>query len=83
MLQQAGRAIGIAVASISSFVQPELVLLVGGISEAGGCLVDAANRSLIEFGAEFYRCPIREGAFGSRAPLVGAATSALWQERDA
>jgi glucokinase len=77
-----GASIGIAVASMSSFLRPDLVLLAGGISEAGDSLTQAANRVFLDHGAGFYRCPIRKGHFGATAALIGAALSSLYRQEE-
>jgi glucokinase len=77
VFEDAGRAIGIAAASISSFLRPDIILLAGGISEAGDCLIDPANRAFREHAAPFYLCEIRKARFGANAALIGAAAALL------
>ncbi|MEO8028661.1 MAG: ROK family protein [Bryobacteraceae bacterium] len=74
-LASVGRSVGIAAASIASFLRPDLILLAGGISEAGESLTKAANDAFREHGAPFYQCEIRKARLGSNAALVGAAAS--------
>jgi glucokinase len=72
-LAAAGRAIGIALASMSSFLRPNLVLLAGGISEAGDFLLAAANETFRAYAAAYFLCPLRKSALGPRAALIGAS----------
>lgn len=77
ILEAAGYSIGIAVASMSSFLRPDVVLLVGGISEAGDCLTESATRAFRDYAAPFYLCPIHKGRFGCNAALIGAGLAML------
>jgi len=76
MLAKAGKAIGMAAASISSFLRPDLILLAGGISEAGDWLTASANEAFRDHASPSYLCPIRKARLGSNAALIGAAGSA-------
>jgi len=76
-IAEAGHSIGIAAASISSFLRPDLILLAGGISEAGDCLTAAANQAFREHAAPFYLCEIRKAHFGANAALIGAAAAIM------
>jgi glucokinase len=82
VLRRAGRYIGIAVASLSSFFQPELVLLAGGISEADDLLTAPANETFQQFAASYFQAPIRKAALGASAALAGAAVSLLYKLKD-
>jgi glucokinase len=70
-LRQAGNSIGRAVASMVSCFQPHLVLIAGGIAEAGALLIDPANEALTEYGAPYFHVPIRRALLGAAAALVG------------
>ncbi|MCB1489570.1 MAG: ROK family protein [Bauldia sp.] len=75
-LDQPAAALGAAIASAVALLDPEAVLLAGGVAEAGDVLVPkiraAASRRL----PRHLRDPdIRIGAFGSRAGIVGAAVA--------
>ncbi len=77
ILREAGRHIGVAVASLSSFFRPDLVLLAGGISEAGDLLTVPANEAFQHYAASYFHAPIRKAALGSSAGLAGAAVALL------
>ncbi|MCP4379897.1 MAG: ROK family protein [Hyphomicrobiales bacterium] len=72
------RAIGVAVASAVALLDPQIVLLAGGVAGAADVLVPpvrhAAQRQLP---THLQQIDIRAGAFGSRAALIGAATAAV------
>jgi glucokinase len=76
-LRRAGEMLGKALASMAAAFEPELALLVGGISEAGDLIVEPANQSFHDCASPLFRAPVRKGALGSAATLAGAAVSLL------
>jgi glucokinase len=78
-IARAGRSVGIGLASMSPFLRPDLVLLAGGISEAGDALIHATAGAFVEHAAPYFACPVAKAALGARAALIGAA-SALEQD---
>jgi glucokinase len=76
---RAGEAIGIAVAAVMTTVDPEVVLIGGGVGQAGELLLrpireEAARRCrMVPAGAT----PVIPAALGEKAGLVGAAALAL------
>ena len=81
ILSRGGEAVGIAAASLSSFLRPDLVLLAGGISEAGDLLTEPANEAMRAYSAPYFTVPIRKGVFGAHGALTGAAISFLNQRK--
>lgn len=81
ILYEAGRCVGCAVASLASCFQPDLVLLAGGIAEAGDLLIAPANKAFIEYGAPSFLVSIRKAQLGAKAALAGAAVAFLDRER--
>lgn len=76
-LRRAGEMLGRAVASMAAVFEPELVLLTGGISEAGDLIAGPANQSFQDCVSPLFRAPIRKGALGGAATLAGAACGLL------
>jgi glucokinase len=76
-LRRAGEMLGKALASMAAAFEPELALLVGGISEAGDLIVEPANQSFHDCASSLFRAPVRKGALGSAATLAGAAVGLL------
>ncbi len=72
-LRSAGRHIGKALATLTACFKPELILLAGGISEAGGLLTEPATEALHEYAAPCFRVPIRKAALGGLSALAGCA----------
>ena len=79
VLEEAGRYLGIGLSIIIDLFNPDMVLLGGGILEAGSILLEPAleearNRT---FPASFEACGIQEAALGNDAGFIGAA---LWAQ---
>ena len=69
--------LGKAIASMAAAFEPELVLLAGGISEAGDLIVEPANQSFHDCASPLFWAPLRKGALGGAATLAGAAVGLL------
>ncbi|MCX6623894.1 MAG: ROK family protein [Acidobacteria bacterium] len=80
VLQQAGRFIGIGITALASCFEPDLVLLAGGIAEAGDLLTAAAQSAIAEFASPHFAVPVRKASLGGRAALAGAAVALLFKE---
>ena len=74
-IRRAGRSIGIALATLTACFQPQLVLLAGGIAEAGDLLTEPAALGLQEYGAPYFAVPVRKAALGGHAAVAGSAVS--------
>ena len=79
ILREAGRWLGIGLASMSPLYAPDLIILGGGVARAGIDWLDAAERALREHGMPHYstRVRLRRAALGERAGVIGAALLAL------
>ena len=76
-IEQIARALGMALAGAVSLLDPSLVLLTGGVSEAADVLVPPMRNTLRRHLPPHLRdLRIEHGAFGSSAGLVGAAIAA-------
>lgn len=77
VLRRAGEMLGKAIASMAAALAPELVLLAGGISEAGDLIAEPAKLSFHHTASPLFRVPVRKGALGGVATLAGAAVGLL------
>ncbi len=77
VLRRAGEMLGKALASMAAAFEPELVLLVGGISEADDLIVEPANQSFHDCASPLFWAPVRKGTLGGAATLAGAAVGLL------
>jgi glucokinase len=74
---EAGRYLGIGLSLAINLLNPEIILLGGGVMEAGDFLLspareEAAKRS---FKASFRCCRVERATLGNKAGFIGAA---LW-----
>ena len=81
LLASAGRALGIAIASLAMTLNIELFVIGGGVVHAGDLLLDPARASLKDysFPAVSARIQVRASAMGEDAPILGAAWLARQQ----
>ena len=79
ILREAGRWLGIGLASMAPLYAPDLVLLGGGVARADDEWLGAAAAALREHGMPHYaaRVRLRRAALGDRAGVIGAALLAL------
>ncbi len=75
VFQEAGRALGIAIASLAMTLNIELFVIGGGVAAAGELLLAPARESLrgYAFAAVADKIRLRRSALGDDAPLLGAA----------
>ena len=75
VFEQAGRYLGIACASLINVLNPEAIVLAGGVMEAGDMILAPAVREarLRAFDASFGACRIVRAKLGTDAGVVGAA----------
>jgi glucokinase len=76
-----GRALGVGIANLVNIFNPEVVVIGGGVSEAGDLLLDPARevmaRRALAPGRDAVR--VEAAAFGAEAGMVGAAILAREQ----
>lgn len=78
VLRGIGRWLGQWLASLTPIFMPERVALCGGVTEAGGALLDACIARFHELaGPDYTRCTITVSEFGGLAGAIGAATPFL------
>lgn len=75
LIIQAGRHLGIAIASMANILFPDHIAIAGGLSAAGNLLLDAAARAFRYSAGEFVRSGTTLGLakLGPDATLIGAA----------
>lgn len=81
ILHSAGDALGVSVAFLVNVLDPEMIILGGGLGTAGGLYRDAFERSCRQhiFAANSRWLPIVSATLGTDAGVVGAAVVALSQ----
>ncbi|MFH2041546.1 MAG: ROK family protein, partial [Acidobacteriota bacterium] len=74
---RAGRALGEGIALLINVLNPECILVGGGMMRAGGLLLDPAleQARALSFKAAFDVCRIKKAGLGNSAGWIGAA---LW-----
>ena len=74
-LTRAGHALGKGIAIALNLLNPEMVLLGGGVIQAGALILEPARQKAREhsYPAAFECCSIRAAALGNRAGFMGAA----------
>ncbi len=78
-LRDAGRYLGIAMASWSAMFLPQMILVAGGLSEAGELLLSPAIESFEQTAGAMYRqgVTVARSEMGWQAALLGAAVPVL------
>lgn len=78
-LAAAGRALGIAMASLAQIFFPDCIAFAGGLAEAGDLVLPAAEESFRRTVNADARCHVRflKAALGWRATVIGAAAPVL------
>jgi glucokinase len=73
--ERAGRALGVAVASAAHLLELELVVVGGGLSNAGELLLEPARVAFARHARMDFvtRCRIVPAALGADAGIIGAA----------
>lgn len=81
LLDRLGRDLGLALAAIASTLDPAVVLLSGGLSEAFDVLEASVRAALDHYASPSGRqVPVEVGALGAQAGAIGASVAA--QERE-
>ncbi len=81
LLAEVGRDLGEGVASLLAVLDPEVVVIGGGVSEAGELFIGPVRESLTRFitGGDERPAPVvRAAELGNEAGLIGAADLAGW-----
>jgi glucokinase len=79
LLESAGRAMALAVVGIVSLLNPEVVIIGGGLGSAVDSYVDAARQAVAQLAQPVSAVAVRvvRSELGDDAPLLGAAQRAL------
>jgi glucokinase len=78
VLETAGRWLGVALASFANIFDPDVIVLGGGVMQAGDLLAEPARRELANRAlTPMNRTPVVAAALGQDAGMVGAATLAM------
>ncbi|GAA3829589.1 ROK family protein [Streptomyces chiangmaiensis] len=81
VLTSAGRALGTVLAWAVALLDPDAVLLGGGLGTAGGLLHDTAQDTYAAHHARPDPPPVRRALLGDRSGLLGAAL-AVWERHE-
>ena len=83
LLEDAGRALGVALAAIVDILNPRLVVIGGGLAAAGALLLDPARRAIRQWAQPIAGRQVRvvRSGLGDRAPLFGMAHICFGRER--
>jgi len=81
IVKKAGRILGAGIANAINLLNPEIVILGGGVAGAGKMLLDSVEYGLQTYGLEINRAHVQIALaeLGSEAGVIGAASLA-WQE---
>lgn len=79
ILREAGRLLGVALATLTNILSPDRIAIAGGLSEAGEIILAPLEESFRASAGTFFqeRVSISKAALGSQATLVGAACPIL------
>ena len=77
-ISRTGEALGFGLASLANALDPELIVIGGGLASLGDLLLAPARQVLARCGLPGpSRCPVVSAALGAEASLVGAACLAM------
>jgi glucokinase len=82
LLEEVGRWLGEGIASLAALLDPAVVVIGGGVSEAGDLLLEPARAALERtLTARGHRPVLRiqQASFGNEAGIIGAADLARWR----
>ncbi|HDL19211.1 MAG TPA: ROK family protein [Bacteroidetes bacterium] len=79
VIEDTGDFLGIALGSLVNLLNPDLILIGGGVANAGTLLFDAAGRSLRKFSLPVPRATVKieHAVLGENAGVIGAAQLAI------
>jgi len=77
-VRRTGECLGFGLASLASALDPDLIVIGGGLAALGDSLLDPARRVLKQYALPGpAQCPVVTAALGAEASLVGAACLAM------
>jgi glucokinase len=78
VVAEAGRHLGVALASLANIFDPDVIVIGGGVSAAGDLLLDPARQELSARALPpMNRTPVKLAELGPDAGMIGAAAMAL------
>jgi glucokinase len=78
VVTEAGRYLGVALASLANAFEPEVIVIGGGVSAVGDVLLEPARAELVSRALEpMNRIPVVPAELGPEAGMIGAAAMAL------
>ncbi|WP_437583335.1 ROK family protein [Paramicrobacterium sp. CJ85] len=78
ILREGGRCLGIALAGIANTIDPEVIVLGGGVIGVGGNYLESVRSAYDEYALPGpSRCPIMMSQLGAEAAVIGAASIAM------
>lgn len=84
ILSRAGRFLGIALTTFMHIFRPDLIVLGGGVAEAGDLLLTPIRQTVEQFASPFYLKRLNQievSALGPEAAAIGCATLILYPGR--
>lgn len=80
LLDDTGRAVGIAAANLCNLINPEVLVVGGALAEAGDLLLAPMRDVLIRYGvpSAVKHLSVRASELGARTHLMGALSIAMW-----
>ena len=77
-VRKTGEYLGYGLASLANALDPDVIVIGGGLISLGALLLDPARRILAEHGMDGPRdCPVLTATLGSDASIIGAAALAM------
>jgi glucokinase len=77
-VRDAAYALGIAISTLLHLLNPEVVVIGGGVAEQGELFLEPVRRTVAEHTIAHYLVPIKAAELGNMAGVVGAA-ALCWQ----
>ena len=79
LLERAAHDLGLGLANLVDVLNPEVIVIGGGVAAAGNLILDVARKTMKQWGQPLAVRQVRvvQSKLGSRAPLLGAAKLAF------
>ncbi len=76
VVEQAMKHIGVAIADVQKFLDPEVFVIGGGVAMVGDYFFEGVTRAAVEYAHDFAPVVIRRALLAGEAGVIGAALSA-------
>ena len=80
VVNQAMKAIGVALADLQKILDPEVFVIGGGVASVGDPFFQGVQAAADEYAASFAPVTIRRAQLGAEAGVIGAALAARQEE---